>query len=63
MTIVQRALDCGVTDIGQITPQERRQLEGAAKRGVLFKTWSYAFPRPKRLFVAMPPGMRKETAA
>jgi hypothetical protein len=51
-SIVQRAIDSYVVDIGQLSRAEVAQLNRAAKRGLLQKTRAYWFPIPKTAWAA-----------
>ena len=48
--IVRRALVHTVTDIGQLTPADKRTLEAHVKRGVLSKGKGGPFPTPKTVY-------------
>jgi hypothetical protein len=49
-TIVERALDQTVTDIGQLTPEEQRELSKAVKNGVLSKDKGGPYPILKPVY-------------
>lgn len=50
--IVQQALDYRVVDIGQLSAQEKRQLNKAAANGLLIKTVDYnTYFVPKTLYI------------
>ena len=48
--IVKRALVSTVTDIGQLTPVDKRELERAVKRGYLSKGRGGGFPKEKTVY-------------
>ena len=48
--IVKRALVSTVTDIGQLTPVDKRELERAVKRGYLSKGRGGPFPAIKTVY-------------
>jgi hypothetical protein len=49
-TIVERALDQTVRDIGQLTPEEQRELSKAVKHGVLSKGRGGPYPVVKTVY-------------
>jgi len=51
-TIVERALDETVTDTGQLTPKEQRELSKAVKNGVLSKGKGGPYPVVKTVYAA-----------
>lgn len=50
--IVQRALNETVTDVGQLSSQERVQLRRAVQKGVLARALDYKYPNPKPVYHA-----------
>lgn len=48
--IVKRALVYTVCDIGQLTPQQKRELNAAVRRGYLSKGKGGPFPRLKTMY-------------
>lgn len=51
---VRGAIERGVTDIGQISAEDKRALNDAVKRGYLIKTQDYNYPNPKTRWVVNP---------
>jgi hypothetical protein len=49
-TIVERALEHTVTDIGRLTPEEQRELSKAVKAGVLSKGKGGPYPVVKTVY-------------
>jgi hypothetical protein len=49
-TIVERALDQNVTDIGQLTREEQRELSKAVKNGLLSKGKGGPYPLLKTVY-------------
>jgi hypothetical protein len=49
-TIVERALDQTVTDIGQLTPEEQRELSKTVKNGLLSKGKGVPYPLLKTVY-------------
>lgn len=45
--IVKRAITEGITDLGQLSPEDKKHLESHVKKGTLIKTQNYLFPKPK----------------
>lgn len=49
--IVQRALEYGVTDVGQLTKEEVTALNAAMRKGTLSKTKNFTYPIDKPMWV------------
>jgi hypothetical protein len=49
--IVNRAIESHVTDIGQLTAKEKRQLNYWAKKGVLAKVMDWHYPIWKPMWI------------
>jgi hypothetical protein len=47
INVVNYAIDCPVTNIGQLSKEEIRELNKAVKKGILWKGKNYEYPTPK----------------
>ena len=49
---VERAIEGKVTDVGQLSRGDKRELDKAVKHGQLMKVWDVSYPKPKRAYTA-----------